>query len=133
MATTIGEATIKLTFDNKELDKSADKAQSKVKSFLGTLGTTAKIGGKFLAGAFVAAGSAVSALGAASVKAYAETEQLVGGVETLFGESADQMLKYARQAYKTAQISAAEFMDTSIQFSASLVQGLGGDTAKAAD
>lgn len=133
MATTIGEATIKLTFDNKELDKSADKAQSKVKSFLGTLGTTAKIGGKFLAGAFIAAGSAVSALGAASVKAYAETEQLVGGVETLFGESADQMLKYAKQAYKTAQISAAEFMDTSIQFSASLVQGLGGDTAKAAD
>lgn len=133
MATTIGEATIKLTFDNKELDKSADKAQSKVKSFLGTLGTTAKIGGKFLAGAFIAAGSAVSALGTASVKAYAETEQLVGGVETLFGESADQMLKYAKQAYKTAQISAAEFMDTSIQFSASLVQGLGGDTAKAAD
>ena len=133
MATTIGEATIKLTFDNKELDKSADKAQSKVKSFLGALGTTAKIGGKFLAGAFIAAGSAVSALGTASVKAYAETEQLVGGVETLFGESADQMLKYARQAYKTAQISAAEFMDTSIQFSASLVQGLGGDTAKAAD
>ena len=133
MATIIGEATIKLTFDNKELDKSADKAQSKVKSFLGTLGTTAKIGGKFLAGAFIAAGSAVSALGTASVKAYAETEQLVGGVETLFGESADQMLKYARQAYKTAQISAAEFMDTSIQFSASLVQGLGGDTAKAAD
>lgn len=133
MATTIGEATIKLTFDNKELDKSADKAQSKVKSFLGTLGTTARIGGKFLAGAFIAAGSAVSALGTASVKAYAETEQLVGGVETLFGESADQMLKYAKQAYKTAQISAAEFMDTSIQFSASLVQGLGGDTAKAAD
>lgn len=133
MATTIGEATIKLTFDNKELDKSADKAQSKVKSFLGGLGTTAKIGGKFLAGAFIAAGSAVSALGTASVKAYAETEQLVGGVETLFGESADQMLKYAKQAYKTAQISAAEFMDTSIQFSASLVQGLGGDTAKAAD
>lgn len=133
MATTIGEATIKLTFDNKELDKSADKAESKVKSFLGRLGTTAKIGGKFLAGAFIAAGSAVSALGTASVKAYAETEQLVGGVETLFGESADQMLKYAKQAYKTAQISAAEFMDTSIQFSASLVQGLGGDTAKAAD
>lgn len=133
MATTIGEATIKLTFDNKELDKSADKAQSKVKSFLGTLGTTARIGGKFLAGAFIAAGSAVSALGTASVKAYAETEQLVGGVETLFGESADQMLEYAKQAYKTAQISAAEFMDTSIQFSASLVQGLGGDTAKAAD
>lgn len=133
MATTIGEAIIKLTFNNKELDKSADKAESKVKSFLGRLGTTARIGGKFLAGAFISAGSAVSALGTASVKAYAETEQLVGGVETLFGESADQMLKYAKQAYKTAQISAAEFMDTSIQFSASLVQGLGGDTAKAAD
>lgn len=133
MATTIGEAIIKLTFNNKELDKSADKAESKVKSFLGRLGTTARIGGKFLAGAFISAGSAVSALGTASVKAYAETEQLVGGVKTLFGESADQMLKYAKQAYKTAQISAAEFMDTSIQFSASLVQGLGGDTAKAAD
>lgn len=130
MAISIGEAVIKLGFDTKSLEQSATQVKSKVSS---ALGTTARIGGKFLAGAFIAASSAISALGAASVKAYAETEQLVGGVETLFGESADQMLKYAKQSYKTAQINANQYMETAIGFSASLVQGLGGDTAKAAD
>ena len=133
MATTIGEATIKLTFDNKSLDKSATQAESKVKSVLSSLGTTAKVAGKVIGAGIAAAKAAVVGLGKVSIQTYAEYEQLVGGVKTLFGDSADEMQKYAKEAYKTAQMSAAQFMETSISFSASLVQGLGNDTAKAAE
>ncbi|MEE1081617.1 MAG: hypothetical protein U0L19_10970 [Bacteroidales bacterium] len=70
---------------------------------------------------------------AASVKGYAEYEQLAGGIETLFKDSASDLMAYAEQSYKTAQISAADYMETATSFSASLIQGLGGDTKKAAD
>ncbi len=67
-----------------------------------------------------------------SVKAYADYEQLVGGVETLFKESAGQVEGYANIAYKTAGLSANAYMDTVTSFSASLLQSLDGDTAAAA-
>ncbi len=62
---------------------------------------------------------------------YADYEQLVGGVETLFKESSDELLGYAETAYKTAGMSANTYMDTATGFAASLIQGLGGDTEKA--
>ena len=68
-----------------------------------------------------------------SVMSYADYEQLTGGVETMFKKSADQVKKYAELAYKTAGISANQYMETVTSFSASLLQSLGGDTAKAAD
>ena len=71
--------------------------------------------------------------GKAIVSAYADYEQLVGGVETLFGESSKKMLEYANQAYKTAGLSANAYMETATSFSASLLSSLGGDTEKAAD
>ena len=74
---------------------------------------------------------ALTALGVASIKSYAEYEQLVGGVETLFKESADDIKKYAQNAYKTAGLSANEYMETVTSFSASLIQSLEGDTQKA--
>lgn len=64
---------------------------------------------------------------------FADYEQLVGGVDTLFKDSSDQVQQYASEAFKTAQISANEYMETVTSFSASLLQSLGGDTAKAAD
>ena len=67
-----------------------------------------------------------------SVKAYADYEQLVGGVETLFKESKSTVLEYANIAYKTAGLSANAYMDTVTSFSASLLQSLDGDTAAAA-
>lgn len=67
-----------------------------------------------------------------SVKAYADYEQLVGGVETLFKESESTVLEYANIAYKTAGLSANAYMDTVTSFSASLLQSLDGDTAAAA-
>lgn len=80
-----------------------------------------------------AAAAAVGALAKSAIDAYAEYEQLVGGVETLFGTSADVIKGYADEAYKTAGMSANAYMETVTGFSASLLQGLGGDTAKAAE
>lgn len=63
----------------------------------------------------------------------AALEQSIGGVETLFKESADKVKSYASEAYKTSGLSANEYMQNVTSFSASLLQSLGGDTSKAAD
>lgn len=80
-----------------------------------------------------AATGAVVALTKASIEQYAQYEQLTGGVETLFKDSSDTVMQYANVAYKTAGLSANDYMSTITGFSASLLQGLGGDTKKAAD
>ena len=64
---------------------------------------------------------------------YAEYEQLVGGVETLFKDSSGKLIDYAEKAYKTAGMSSNQYMDTATSFAASLIHGLGGDTAKAVE
>lgn len=74
----------------------------------------------------------LAALTTSSVKAYADYEQLVGGVETLFKSSEGIVLNYANNAYKTAGLSANAYMETVTSFSASLLQSLGGDTEEAA-
>lgn len=68
-----------------------------------------------------------------AVNGYADYQQLIGGVETLFKSSSDRVAKYAKQSFKTTGLSANEYMETVTSFSASLIQGLGGDTAKAAE
>ena len=93
------------------------------------LKTAAKIG----TAAVGAAAAGITALTTAAVNNYAEYEQLVGGVETLFKDSAEKVLEYADNAYKTAGMSANAYMETVTSFSASLLQSLGGDTAKAAE
>ena len=79
-----------------------------------------------------AIGGALSGLVAAGVKSYASLEQNIGGVETLFKDSADKVVENAQKAYATAGISANEYMEQVTSFSASLLQSLGGDTEKAA-
>lgn len=69
----------------------------------------------------------------AAVGNYAEYEQLVGGVETLFKDSSGKLIDYAEKAYKTAGVSSNQYMNTATSFAASLIQGLGGDTAKAVE
>lgn len=84
----------------------------------------------------VGIGSAATAIGfltKSAVTAYAEYEQLVGGVDTLFKGNSGTVQKYANDAYKTAGLSANEYMDTVTSFSASLIQSLGGDTKKASE
>ncbi len=68
-----------------------------------------------------------------SIEAGAELQQSIGGIETLFKENADTVKQYAADAYKTAGLSANDYMQSVTGFSASLLQGLGGDTAKAAE
>jgi phage-related protein len=89
--------------------------------------------GVALAGFATAAVAAGGALTAGVVSAYSAYEQNIGGIETLFGESAGKMEKYASEAYKTAGLSANDYMSQVTSFSAALLQGLGGDTDKAAE
>lgn len=100
-------------------------------------GNTIKKGFALAAKAGIATISAASAgIGAivkSSASAYADYEQNIGGVETLFKDNADTIVKYASEAYKTAGISANDYMQNVTSFSASLLQGLGGDTAQAAE
>lgn len=91
--------------------------------------------GKALVGFTVASAAAGAALSGAVVSAYADAQQSVGGIETLFGKSADSMKQYAADAYKTAGLSANEFMEQATGFAASLTGSLGegADAAKAAN
>lgn len=119
-----------LIFDTK-LDSSG--VESGVSALGGKL---SGVMGTALKGTGVAIGAAVagvSALTKSSLDAYADFEQLTGGVETLFKTSADKVMQYADEAYKSAGLSANEYMETVTSFSASLLQGLGGDADLAAD
>ena len=99
---------------------------------LGKIGSAVNTAVKASAAAVGAASAGVAALGTACINAYADYEQLAGGVETLFKDSAETIHSYADNAYKTAGLSANEYMETVTSFSASLLQSLDGDTAKAA-
>lgn len=79
-----------------------------------------------------AVASGIKSLISGAVESYGEYEQLVGGVETLFGSSADTVIKNAENAYKTAGLSANAYMETVTSFSASLLQSMGNDTEAAA-
>lgn len=121
-----------LAKEEKEAGDEAGKASHEFTSWkmiLAELGASAiksaLNGLRKLAGAFVSVGKQ-------SLESYAQYEQLVGGVETLFGKSSTTVQKYADNAYKTAGLSANEYMETVTSFSASLLQGLGGDTEKTA-
>lgn len=87
---------------------------------------------KAMASAIKEAAAALVDLGKQSIMGFAEQEQLIGGVDTLFKESSAQVQQYANEAYKTAGLSANQYMETVTSFSASLLQSLGGDTAAAA-
>ena len=78
-------------------------------------------------------GDAIVDVGKQAYSNYANYEQLVGGIETLFKDSAPAVKKYANEAYKTAGMDANNYMQTITGFSASLIQGLGGNTKKAAE
>lgn len=116
---------------NKSIAKTDEKAQGVGKTLLGGIKTAAKWGAGIV-GATAAATTAVVGLASKTVASYADYEQLVGGVETLFKDSADVVQEYAKNAYKTAGMTANQYMETVTSFSASLLQGLNGDTAKAA-
>ena len=133
MALNLFELAAKITLDKSDFDKGLRGGETSMQRFGANVN-------KVFKGATVAITTAASVGGAAFVKltknafkAAASYEQLLGGVETLFKESSHKVEQYAAVAYRTAGMSANEYMDTVTSFSASLLQSLGGDTSKAAD
>jgi hypothetical protein len=114
-----GQITLKTKVDQKGLKSG--------------LSSMVKTTGKAFAVVATAAATATVAITKMAVSAYADYEQLVGGVETLFKGSASKVLEYANQAFETAGVSANEYMEKVTSFSASLISSTAGDTEKAAD
>lgn len=118
---------------SKKARSSIDTLKDSVNKLGTALGRTAIQAGKLLGKGILAGAAGVGAMVTKSVMGYADYEQLVGGVDTLFKDSSAKVQQYADNAYKTAGISANEYMSTVTSFSASLISSLGGDTGKAAD
>ena len=136
MAFNIFELSGKISADNKPANDAIDETTGKAKesgSIFSTLGNGLKVVGAGMAAVAGVAGAAAVGLSKKVTGAYAEYEQLVGGVDTLFKEASSKVQGFADNAYKTAGMSANEYMETVTGFSASLIQSLGGDTQKAAD
>ena len=129
MAISVGTIKVNATLDSgkftsglNDMEANADKA-------------TNKFGGKFadLAKTALKAGAvAGAALVTGAVKSFSDNQQLVGGVNKLFGSAADDVVKNAQSAFRRTQMSANDYLNTVTGFSASLIAGLHGDTAKAA-
>lgn len=115
-----------LTYDTKIDKKGFEKGISSLEKGANTAmkGVVTAVG---------AVTTAIAGIGVASIKSYADLEQNIGGVETLFKKSSNKVIENAKNAYKTAGMSANEYMSTVTGFSASLLQSLSGNTEKAAD
>ena len=157
----------KIGIDNKSANKAIDEttkkaegAHGKLSAVFGKIGQLATKAGKVMATGLAIGITALAGLTGAATKHYAEYEQLVGGIETLFGAGGQSLEEYAQSvgksvseasaeynklinaqeeivnkskiAYKTAGLSANQYMETATSFSASLIQSVGGDTEKAA-
>lgn len=121
-----GKVIISTKLDNSGIAKGANQ----LKGQLGNIASAARNVGAVIVATF---GAAAVAITKQAVDAYADYEQLIGGVETLFKDSADKVKAYAEDAFYAVGISANEYMETVTSFSASLISSLAGDTAKAAD
>ena len=137
MASPIMELMVKLGLDKSEYDKGIKDAEEEGSSFGSKLksgiGGVAKAGLAVTGAAVAAAGTAVTSMASQAVNAYANYEQLVGGVEKLYGDASNKIQEYAKQAYATSGMSANQYMETATSFSASLINSLGGDVDKAAE
>lgn len=112
-------------------DETSEGVESASQNIIGKLAGAAKTAAKALAGMWAV--KKVVDFGKAAFESYAQYEQLVGGVDKLFGDASDKLQQYAQQAYATSGMSANEYMQQATSFSAALINSLGGDTAKAAD
>lgn len=121
-----------LKLDSSEYEKGLDDAESKAYETGQNIGNGLQKAGKVLAGTAKVASAAISATAGAltplvknAVDAYGEQQQLVGGIETMFGDAAQTVLDNSQKAFATAGMSANEYMDTVMSFSASLIQSTG--------
>ena len=122
----------KITLDSSEYEKGIKNISGGVSRLGGVIKNGLGVAAKATAAAVGAAATGLSFMVKSAVTSYAEFEQLVGGVETLFKDSAGIVQEYAANAYQTAGLSANQYMETVTSFSASLLQSLDGDTARAA-
>ena len=132
----VNKTTKQLDNLGKETKETASEVQRAGDGFTVFKGILANLGTQAINGAINGLKAMTKALinmGKQAIESYADYEQLVGGVETLFKDSAPIVQKYAAEAYKTAGVSANKYMETVTSFSASLLQSLDGDTQKAAE
>lgn len=131
---TTDENTESLDEFGKEAEESGEKALKLGDIIKANLISDAiKTGLKGLASAVKSVGSAFIDIGKQAMESYAEYEQLVGGVDTLFGSASQKVQEYANNAYQSAGLSANAYMETVTSFSASLISSLNGDTAAASE
>lgn len=137
----------KISLDSSEYEKGLKNAKSSASGLTGLFGkvglaastvgkgifTVATNVAKVSVAATTAGAAAVSALTTLAINSYADHEQLVGGVETLYKDSAAKVQQYAADAYKTSGMTANEYMTTATSYAAALVSSLGGDTERAAE
>lgn len=133
----IAESTANMEHHIEEAGKKSEESGKKGESAFGKIGKAAGKAaveiGKIALAATGAAATAVGVLAKNAIESYSEYEQLVGGVETLFGDSADVIQGYAEEAFSTVGMSCNAYMEIVTGFAASLVSSLDGDTAKAAE
>lgn len=119
--------------ETEETGNSAEKAGDGFTVFKGILANLGTQAINVAINGLKSMGSALVSVGKQAVSSYADYEQLIGGVETLFKNSSSVVENYANNAYKTSGLSANQYMEQVTGFSASMIQSLGGDTAKAAE
>lgn len=133
MASSDGTITLETKVDSSGLSAGLSKIKSSAGAGLSSLASGVGKVTKAFGVAAAAATAAFVGISKSAISSYSDYEQLTGGVETLFKSSSDVVMNYANQAYQTAGLSANQYMETVTGFSASLLQSLGGDTAKAAE
>ena len=131
MADTVGEYRVILSLDADDYKKGMTDAENTAEDLQSKVNTIGGNIAKGMAAALAGASVAIGKITTDAVNAFADYEQLVGGMETLFKDSAGNALDYAVNAYKTAGLSMNDYMETVTSFSASLIKSLGGDTEKA--
>lgn len=125
----------KITLDSSEYEKGikgAEEGTSALSSKWSAFGKVAGVAGAAAVAAIGAAAVGVGKLTKKSIEAYANYEQLAGGVKKLYGDASDEVMKFANQAYKTSGMSANQYMEQATSFSAALINSLNGDASAAA-
>lgn len=117
-----------LSLDDSQYERALDESEGKARSFGGAFATAMKVG----TAAVIAATTAIVGLTKKSVEAYAEYEQLSGGVKKLYEDGYGDMMQYASEAYKTAGMSANQYMRNVTGFSAALLNSVGNNSKEAA-
>lgn len=127
------ELSALLSLDDSKFNQGVKNAESAGQKLAGKMSAMTVAVGNIAADMIRKGAQAISQVVNGAIDGYADYQQLIGGVETLFKSSAGKVAQYAKQSYKTTGLSANDYMETVTSFSASLLQGLGGDTEAAAD